>query len=94
MKKVTITAGAILMAVAWFVFAHQAAAETDDQLEISALESQLTKAVNAKDIDGVMAVYVPDESLFVFIDIIPPHQYEGARAYREHLEGFSSSSIT
>jgi ketosteroid isomerase-like protein len=44
-------------------------------------------AVNAKDINGIMAFYVPDESLFVF-DAMVPRQYVGAAAYRKDWEGF------
>jgi hypothetical protein len=44
-------------------------------------------AVNAKDVDAIMKVYVPDESLLVF-DVVPPRQYTGAMAYRKDWEGF------
>jgi len=45
------------------------------------------RAVKAKDVNGIMSVYVPDESLFVF-DAIPPRQYAGAKAYRKDFEDF------
>lgn len=44
-------------------------------------------AVNAKDINGIMAYYSPDENLVVF-DAIPPRQYVGATAFRKDWEGF------
>jgi ketosteroid isomerase-like protein len=34
-----------------------------------------------------MKVYVPDQTLFVF-DVVPPHQYVGAAAYRKDWEEF------
>jgi ketosteroid isomerase-like protein len=52
-----------------------------------ALESEFNKAFNAKDVDAIMKVYVPDESLLVF-DVVPPRQYAGAKAYRKDWEDF------
>src|SRR5262245_2274900 len=43
--------------------------------------------MNAKDINGIMAYYSPDESLHVF-DALPPRQYVGATAFRKDWEGF------
>ena len=53
-----------------------------DEAAIRALESQFAAAFKAKDIDAIMKVYVPDESLLVF-DVVPPRQYAGAKAYRK-----------
>jgi uncharacterized protein (TIGR02246 family) len=58
-----------------------------DIAEINASVQRAVAAVNAKDINGMMAYYVPDESLVVF-DAVPPRQYLGAAAYRKDLEGF------
>jgi uncharacterized protein (TIGR02246 family) len=60
---------------------------TDDEAKIRALENQFAAAVNAKDLDAVMKVYLPDETLFVF-DVAPPRQYVGAKAYRKDWEDF------
>jgi ketosteroid isomerase-like protein len=57
------------------------------EARIKALEAQFAAAVNAKDVDGIMKVYVPDESLFVF-DVVPPRQYVGAAAYRKDWDDF------
>lgn len=54
---------------------------------IEALESRFVAAFNAKDLDAIMKVYVPDQSLFVF-DIVPPRQYVGADAYRKDWKDF------
>jgi ketosteroid isomerase-like protein len=59
-----------------------AAAATDDEAAIRALEDRFAAAFNAGDVDGIMKVYVPDESLVVF-DVVPPRQYVGANAYRK-----------
>jgi ketosteroid isomerase-like protein len=53
-----------------------------DEAAIRALESRFAAAFNAKDLDAIMKVYVPDESLLVF-DVVPPRQFAGAKAYRK-----------
>jgi ketosteroid isomerase-like protein len=88
MKKTLWSVGAIVIAlVVWFSLAHQVSAKSDDEAAIKALEQQFAAAVTAKDVDKIMAVYVPDESLFVF-DLIPPRQYVGAKAYHDDWKGF------
>jgi len=88
MKKPLLVTGAIAIALAWFSFAGQVSAKSgDDEAEIKALEEQFAAAASAKDLDKIMAVYVPDESLFVF-DVTPPRQYVGAKAYRDDWKGF------
>jgi ketosteroid isomerase-like protein len=42
---------------------------------------------NAKDVDAIMKVYVPDASLVLF-DVVPPRQYLGADAYRKDWQDF------
>jgi ketosteroid isomerase-like protein len=60
-----------------------------DEAKIRALEDRFVAAFNAKDVDAIMKVYVPDETLFVF-DVVPPRQFVGAKAYRKDWEGFFS----
>jgi ketosteroid isomerase-like protein len=62
-------------------------AGADDVAQIKALEGRFAAAVNAKDVDAIMKVYVPGESLLAF-DLVPPRQYVGAAAYRKDWEGF------
>jgi uncharacterized protein (TIGR02246 family) len=57
-----------------------------DEAKIQALEDRFVAAFNAKDVDAIMKVYIPDESLFVF-DVVPPRQFVGATAYRKDWEG-------
>ena len=59
----------------------------NDEAEINASVQHLVAAINAKDINGIMAYYSPDESLLVF-DSSPPRQYVGATAYRKAWEGY------
>jgi len=59
----------------------------NDEAEVNASLQRLVAAVNAKDINGIMAYYSPDESLLVF-DALPPRQYVGAAAFRKDWEGF------
>ena len=59
----------------------------NDEADVNASVQHLVAAVNAKDLNGIMAYYSPDESLFVF-DALPPRQYVGPAAYRKNWEGF------
>jgi len=62
----------------------------DDDAEIKASLDHLVAAVSAKDVNGIMAVYLPDETLLVF-DVVPPRQYVGAKACRKDWENFLST---
>jgi ketosteroid isomerase-like protein len=59
----------------------------NDAAEINASLDHLVTAVSAKDVDGIMAYYVPDESLLVF-DALPPRKYIGATVMRKNWESF------
>ena len=76
-----------IVAMASCMAVMPASASSRDEAAIRALEAQFGKAFNAKDIDAIMKVYVPDDSLLVF-DVVPPRQYAGAKAYRKDWEGF------
>ena len=84
--KYAIAVSAACLIAAVSVSASSASA-ANDEAKIKTLEDQFAAAFNAKDLDGIMKVYAPDESLFVF-DVIPPRQYVGASAYRKDWEGF------
>jgi len=47
-------------------------------------------AFKAKDVDAIMKVYAPGQTLIVF-DVIPPRQYVGAAAYRKDWQTFLGS---
>ncbi|MGD0798215.1 MAG: SgcJ/EcaC family oxidoreductase [Acidobacteriaceae bacterium] len=57
-------------------------ASVKDGAEIRALEDRFAAAVKAKDVNAIMALYVPDQSLIAY-DVVPPLQYTGADAYRK-----------
>ena len=86
MKTNAYFAGALLTAVI-LCAASASCSRSDDQAEIKALVQRLADATKARDINAIMAYYVPDESLFVF-DAVPPRQYVGAKAYRKDWEDF------
>jgi ketosteroid isomerase-like protein len=90
MKKLLLMAALLAFGAAMYALAFRAEAKTDNKAEISALEDHLMSSIRAKDLDGVMSVYVADDSLFVF-DVIPPRQYVGANAYREDWKGVLAS---
>ena len=67
--------------------AASSCSSANDAADINASLQRMVAAVNAKDINGIMAYYTPDESLVVF-DALLPRQYLGAAAYRKDWEGF------
>jgi ketosteroid isomerase-like protein len=65
-------------------------AAASDQSQIQALYQRFATAFRNRDLNGVMSVYVHDDSLFVF-DITPPRQYIGWNAYREDWRNLFST---
>ncbi len=62
---------------------NKAAAHANDA-EIRAVYDRWAKVFEARDIDGIMALYAPD---VVAYDVVPPLQYKGRDAYRkDYLE--------
>jgi ketosteroid isomerase-like protein len=88
MKKTATIAIAALMAFSLAPEISRAASA--DESKIEALEAAFAAAFNAKNIDAIMKVYVPDDSLVVF-DVVPPRQYVGAKAYRKDWEELFSA---
>lgn len=86
--KAGLAAGVLCAALAVPVFSI--AAKADSAADIKALEDHFIAAFKAKDVDAIMKVYVPDESLVVF-DVVPPRQYVGAAAYRKDWQEFLGS---
>ena len=77
--------GAVVLTLLALVFCPPAKADARE--DIKALEDRFIAAVKAKDLDAIMKVYVPDQTLFVF-DVVPPRQYVGAAAYRKDWQEF------
>jgi uncharacterized protein (TIGR02246 family) len=65
-------------------------AQADAGADIRALEDRFVAAFKAKDVDGIMKVYAPGQTLFVF-DVVPPRQYVGAAAYHKDWQAFLGS---
>lgn len=59
-----------------------ARASSDDAAAITALYKQFGVAFEHKDLNGIMSLYVPGDSLFVF-DVGPPREHHGWNDYRE-----------
>ena len=84
--------GAIVRAilVALSIMAFGSPARADARADIRALDERFVAAFKAKDLDGIMKVYAPDQTLVVF-DVVPPRQYVGAAAYRRDWQTFFDS---
>jgi uncharacterized protein (TIGR02246 family) len=87
MKMLPVNLIACALGATLWIMPIKADADADDVAKIRALEDQFVAAFNAKDVDAIMKVYVPDETLVVF-DVVPPRQYVGANAYRKDWEAF------
>ena len=85
-------AGATVRAIVFTLstLAFSAPAWADAAADIRALEDRFVAAFKAKDVDSIMKVYAPDQTLIVF-DVVPPRQYVGAAAYRKDWQDFLGS---
>jgi len=64
-----------------------ATSDRSDVKKIQSLESRYAAALVARDLNAVMRAYSAGEDLFVF-EAVPPRQFVGARAYRQHVQEF------
>jgi len=87
-EKLKVSATTILFTLSIIAFGSPAWA--DAAADIRALEDRFVAAFNAKDVDAIMKVYAPDQTLVVF-DVVPPRQYVGAAAYRKDWQAFLGS---
>jgi uncharacterized protein (TIGR02246 family) len=74
------------LAIAAVGFPAAADAASTDEARIRALEAQYVAACNARDINAIMKVYVPDDRLVAF-DATLPRQFVGAQAFRKDWDG-------
>jgi uncharacterized protein (TIGR02246 family) len=88
MKKVVFLSLAI--AILGSAIATRVEAQSDDDAAISALYQQFATAFRHKDLNGIMAPYVDDNTLFVF-DVGTPREHVGWDAYRADWKGFLAS---
>lgn len=56
---------------------------TQDEPQIRERLEQWTRALHAKDLDALMALYAPDAVAF---DLMPPHRVPDAEHYRKNFE--------
>src|ERR1700737_2815878 len=68
----------------WMPRARTAA---NDEAEIRQLLDRWAKAFGARDLNGIMSIYEPGETLVAF-DIVPPLQYVGSDAYKKDYRDF------
>jgi ketosteroid isomerase-like protein len=87
MNKSAATMVAFMITTALGVSPAVVQAASGDEASIKALESRLAAGAMAKDVNAIMKIYVPDESLVVF-DVVPPRQYVGAKAYTKDWADF------
>lgn len=59
--------------------------KAQDIADIKAAEDRFMTAFRAKDVNAIMELCVPDQTLVVF-DVTPPRQRTGAEAYRKDWE--------
>jgi uncharacterized protein (TIGR02246 family) len=64
-----------------------AARQSKSNQEIRAVYDAWAKAFEAKDLDGIMAVYAPGDALVAY-DVVPPLQYVGKDSYRKDYQEF------
>lgn len=80
-RLLTIGAAALLVSGCFKERDHSA----DSAKQIHAQLDRWAKAFEARDVNGVMAVYAPGVTAY---DVVPPLQYKGADAYRKDYAEF------
>jgi uncharacterized protein (TIGR02246 family) len=80
---------ALALFVALLVVTFGPPARADARADIKALEDRFVAAFKAKDVEAIMKLYAPDQTLFVF-DVVP-RQYVGAAAYRKDWQNVFGS---
>lgn len=66
--------------------------KSEDQMAIEQILTRFCKAITDLNVDDIMALYVPDETLHVF-DMQTPRQYQGAKALRKDWEDFIAEHV-
>jgi ketosteroid isomerase-like protein len=86
-------AGGWLFTATWLVAASACTGHKEDTMAEDVIRQRVeawTKAIRAKDLEGVMSFYAPE---IVSFDIVPPLRYAGAdnkrRAWQEAFAGYA-----
>ena len=61
--------------------------ERQQEAQIEQLMSRWAQALENRDIDGIMSIYLPGNELVAY-DVIPPLAYRGTDTYRRDYEAF------
>jgi ketosteroid isomerase-like protein len=75
----------------FWIVARAMKVPTDDVSQLHTLEKTFASAMSLKDVDGVMAVYAPGKSLFVFDVVGPPGVHFGWDQYRDAFKHMFAS---
>lgn len=87
-KPLLVLAIALLVGVG--VQGSRAGAQPDDNAQIAAIYQQFGTALRHKDVNGIMALYVRGNDLFVF-DVSTPREHVGWQSYYDDWKGFFAS---
>jgi uncharacterized protein (TIGR02246 family) len=68
------------------------AAAGSSEAQIKALFDRWAKAFEARDLDGIMAVYAPGNAVVAY-DVVPPLEYRGNAAYRKDYQSFLAQYV-
>jgi len=88
-KLFTICAAGLLVTGCLKQHQHSENDSAESAKQVHAIFDRWVKAFEAKDVDGVMAMYAPGAALTAY-DIVPPLQFKGADAYRKDYTEFFS----
>ena len=77
----------LAVACVLLVWIPKARTSANDKAEIQQLLDRWAKAFRARDLNGIMSIYEPGETLVGF-DIVPPLQYIGFEAYKKDYQEF------
>lgn len=82
MKKTLVLLMLAAAIISGGLFAGRAGAQADDRAQINALYQQFATAFRHKDLNAMMALYIHDNTLFVF-DVTTPREHVGWESYRD-----------
>jgi uncharacterized protein (TIGR02246 family) len=77
----------LAVACVLLVWMPKARSAANDKAEIRQLLDRWAKAFRARDLNGIMSIYEPGETLVAF-DVVPPLQYAGFEAYKKDYQEF------
>lgn len=90
MNKPLLVLALALIAGVGSVWGSRADAQSDDNAQINAIYQQFGTALRHKDVNGIMALYIRGNDLFVF-DVSTPREHVGWQSYYDDWKGFFAS---